>query len=178
MIEKAIEFAAIKHYNQFRKGSSIPYIVYPMEVMQVLTANGLDNKTIIAGILHDTIEDTNTTYEEIKETFGVDIADMVAAESEDKSKSWKQRKQTTIDRLPKESKEVQAICCADKMSNLRDIYNELNNDEIGEKVWDKFNAPKDEIEWYYKSIIENLTLVKEYEMYKDLKKYYKLVFKK
>ena len=175
MIEKAIEFATLKHANQYRKGSKIPYIVHPMQVMQILTANGFDDNTIIGGILHDTIEDTNTTYEELVEVFGEDVAKLVASESEDKSKSWKERKQKTIDMLPNESIEIQAICCADKLSNLRDIYHDYNN--MGELVWNKFNAPKEDIKWYYKSIIINLTLVKEYKMHKELSKYFELVFK-
>lgn len=175
MIEKAIEFATIKHMGQFRKGSNIPYIVHPVDVMQILTANSLDDETIMAGILHDTIEDTNTTYEELKDMFGENVANMVAAESEDKSKSWKERKQRTIDELPNKSKEVQCICCADKLSNIRTIYNDLG--VIGDLVWKKFNAPKEQIKWYYGSVIENLTLIKDYKMYKDLKNYFNLVFK-
>ena len=60
--------------------------------MQILTANGFDDNTIIGGILHDTIEDTDTTYEELVEVFGEAIANMVSSESEDKSKTWKERK--------------------------------------------------------------------------------------
>ena len=99
LIHKAIEFAAIRHKDQKRKGTELPYIVHPMEVMQILTENGCDEIVIVAGILHDTIEDTETTYDDILENFGKEIADIVASESEDKSKSWKERKQTTIDRL-------------------------------------------------------------------------------
>lgn len=89
MIHEAIEFAAIKHRNQTRKSTDIPYIVHPMEVMQILTANGCDEKTIVAGILHDTLEDTATTHEELSEHFGEDVADIVGGVTEDKSKSWK-----------------------------------------------------------------------------------------
>lgn len=86
-IHEAIEFAAVKHRGQVRKGTDIPYIVHPMEVMYILTQNDCDETTVIAGLLHDTIEDAGATPEEIEAAFGKDVAQIVAAESEDKSKS-------------------------------------------------------------------------------------------
>ena len=86
-IHKAIEFATLKHQGQTRKGTDIPYIVHPIEVMQILTASGCEEDIIIAGILHDTLEDTNTEREEIVEAFGARVAELVAHESEDKSVS-------------------------------------------------------------------------------------------
>ena len=63
-IHNAIIFASIKHQNQKRKGTNLPYIVHPMEVMQILTENGCSENVIVAGILHDTLEDTDTTPQE------------------------------------------------------------------------------------------------------------------
>lgn len=98
-IHNAIIFASIKHQNQKRKGTNLPYIVHPMEVMQILTENGCNENVIVAGILHDTLEDTDTTPQEIEKEFGKDILAIVQTESEDKSKTWKERKQHTIDCL-------------------------------------------------------------------------------
>lgn len=86
-IHEAIIFATLKHQNQKRKGTEIPYIVHPMEVMQLLSAEGLPEEIIIAGILHDTLEDTDTKPEEIEQKFGKAILDIVLTESEDKSKT-------------------------------------------------------------------------------------------
>lgn len=173
LIHKAIEFAAIRHKDQKRKGTELPYIVHPMEVMQILTENGCDKNVIAAGILHDTIEDTETTYDDILENFGKEIADIVASESEDKSKSWKERKQTTIDSLPNESFETQLVCCADKLSNLRSML--WDYQKTGEKLWERFRANKENIQWYYNGIIESLSALEDYDMYRELKNtFYKL----
>ncbi len=151
LLHKAIEFAAIKHKNQTRKQSEAPYIVHPAEVMLFLTESGCEYDCIAAGVLHDTLEDTETTYEELVEQFGVKIADMVASESEDKSKSWYERKQRTVDKLKTASVEAKMICLADKLSNLQSMVYDYAR--VGEKMWTRFGADKDSIAWYYRSVI-------------------------
>ena len=74
-IHDAIIFAAVKHKDQKRKGTDIPYIVHPMEVMQILTENEVSEDVIIAGILHDTLEDTDTKPQEIETKFGKAVLD-------------------------------------------------------------------------------------------------------
>ena len=167
LIHEAIEFTAVKHRNQVRKGTDTPYIVHPMEVMYILAENGCDDTVIAAGLLHDTVEDAGATLQEIEETFGKEVAEIVAAESEDKSRSWQERKQTTIDRLPSERFEAQLVCCADKLSNIRSMLYDYQN--IGEKLWERFNAPKEKIAWYYKGIVEALSALEDYDMYQELK---------
>ena len=73
MIHKAIEFAVIAHQGQTRKGTDIPYIVHPFEVAQLLTAAGADESVIVAGLLHDTLEDTTITTEDIFHAFGGEV---------------------------------------------------------------------------------------------------------
>ena len=174
LIHKAIEFAAIRHKDQKRKGTELPYIVHPMEVMQILTENGCDKNVIVAGILHDTIEDTETTYDDVLEYFGKEIADIVASESEDKSKSWKERKQTTIARLPNESFETQLVCCADKLSNLRSMLSDYQ--KVGEKLWERFRSDRENIKWYYNGIIESRSVLDDYDMYQELKNTFQKLF--
>jgi metal dependent phosphohydrolase len=152
-IQKAIIFATKKHEGQKRKGTDIPYIVHPMEVMQILTAMDCSQDVIIAGILHDTLEDTDTTPEEIKEAFGNAVLAIVQTESEDKSKTWKERKQRTVDELQEASTESRQVCFADKLSNIRSMYRDKLS--IGEKIWELFNAGKN-IAWYYQSIADAL----------------------
>ena len=153
-IQKAIVFATLKHKNQKRKGTDIPYIVHPMEVMQILTDLRCAENIIIAGILHDTLEDTATTPKEICDIFGQDILKIVQSESEDKSKSWKERKQNTINHLKDASPESKIVCFADKFSNIRSMLRDKEN--IGQQLWQRFNAGKDDIKWYYRSIAEAL----------------------
>ena len=173
-IHEAINFAVIKHQNQKRKGTELPYFVHPMEVMQILTENGCDEEVIIAGILHDTLEDTNTKPEEIEAKFGKSILDIVLTESEDKSKTWRERKQHTIDCLKNDSMETKLVCCADKLSNIKSMYADLQNQ--GEKLWERFNASKDDIKWYYESIVNAISDLANYKMYQEIQETVKAVF--
>lgn len=173
-IHNAIIFASIKHQNQKRKGTNLPYIVHPMEVMQILTENGCSENVIVAGILHDTLEDTDTTPQEIEKEFGKDILAIVQTESEDKSKTWKERKQHTIDCLKTDSLETKLVCCADKLSNIRSMYADFQN--CGAELWKRFNASKEDIGWYYHSITDNLSGLEGYKMYDELQKYVAILF--
>lgn len=83
LLEKAIHFATAKHAGQLRKGTTTPYIVHPLETMNILRSMNADTNLLIAGLLHDTVEDTDTTVEEIAEVFGTDVADLVGGHSED-----------------------------------------------------------------------------------------------
>lgn len=173
-IHEAIEFAAVAHRGQVRKGSDTPYIVHPAEVMQILTENGCEEKVIVAGLMHDTVEDAGVRLSEIEERFGSEVAAIVAAETEDKSKSWKERKQATVDRIGDESFEAQLVCCADKLSNIRSML--FDRKKVGEKLWERFNAPQDQIAWYYRSVVCSLAALADYEMYRELEKNVKEMF--
>ena len=174
LIQKAIIFATLKHKDQKRKGTDIPYIVHPMEVMQILTEMNCSENVIIAGILHDTLEDTDTTPEEIRKEFNQDVRYYVEAESEDKSKTWKERKGETIRRVETMNYEdlytKGLIAFADKLSNLRAMYRDKM--QVGEKLWDRFNADKDSIKWYYSSIYNiferNFSNKKQVSEFRDL----------
>ena len=118
MINDAMEFAAKAHEGQFRKGTRRPYIVHPIEVADIVSTMTKDEEVICAAVLHDTIEDCRgITWDVLKLRFGSRVADMVAQESEDKSKSWEERKGATISRLQEAPVEVQMIGLADKLSN-------------------------------------------------------------
>lgn len=153
-ILKAINFATLKHINQKRKCSDLPYIVHPMEVMYILLSQNCESDVVIAGILHDTLEDTATTQEELTQNFGEHITRLVLSNSEDKSKTWKERKQATIDEIKNLNQKEMQLLLADKLSNLNTMYNDLHI--IGDTLWDRFNANKEQVLWYYKSIIDEL----------------------
>ncbi len=178
ILHKAIEFAARKHKDQKRKGSDTPYIVHPVEVMLFLSECGCSTDTLAAGVLHDTLEDTETTLEELISEFGEHIAALVASESEDKGKSWQERKQHTVDKLATASEDTKMICLADKLSNLQSMV--YDYPIVGESLWSRFSADKERIEWYYRSIINGTVgmktvlrdrLIKNYiAMFGDTKK--------
>ena len=156
MIDKAIEFAAKAHEGQFRKGTKRPYIVHPIEVGDIVASMTRDEEVISAAILHDTIEDCKGVTEEILAVrFNERVAGMVAQESEDKSKTWMERKQATIDHLKTAPLEVQMIGLADKLSNMRDI--DRDYPIHGEKLWERFRMKdKATIGWYYKGVRDAL----------------------
>ena len=81
MINRATEFATRAHEGQVRKGTKRPYIVHPVEVADIVSTMTQDEEIISAAVLHDTIEDTDVTYEDIKAEFGEKIAEIVAGES-------------------------------------------------------------------------------------------------
>lgn len=156
MFEEAVQFAMKAHKGQIRKGTKKPYIVHPLEVADIVAAMTSDEEILSAAVLHDTIEDCAGVTEEIlRAHFGERVASLVAGESEDKSKSWEERKGTTIRRLKKESRELQMIALADKLSNMRDI--DRDYPVMGESLWMQFRMhSKHAIGWYYKGVMESL----------------------
>ena len=160
-LNRAIAFAAEKHSAKTRKGTKIPYIVHPMEAAAIAAALTDDLEVIAAAVLHDVVEDSDTTKEDLERLFGSRVAELVASDSEDKmehipaSASWRMRKQATIDQLESTDYDEQIIVLADKLSNMRTLYKDYSL--IGDEVWQRFNQKeKSEHGWYYRSIGEKL----------------------
>ena len=143
LLQKAMEFAAGKHEGQLRKGTTIPYFTHVLEAMEIVSRMTEDEEVRAAAVLHDTLEDTFTTKEELVYFFGQRVADLVAAESEDKRKdrpeaeTWLIRKQETIKHLRRAGTEIRMIALGDKLSNIRAMTRDY--ERIGEKLWEKFN---------------------------------------
>ncbi|MED3562733.1 HD domain-containing protein, partial [Bacillus xiapuensis] len=98
VVENALQMAGKAHEGQYRKLTDIPYIIHPVAVGMLLMKEGFAEDIVAAGILHDTVEDTDLTLEDIKQEFGEKIAEIVAGCSEpDKSLSWEKRKEHTIE---------------------------------------------------------------------------------
>lgn len=150
MLSKAITYATEKHKDQKRKGKSIPYIVHPLEVMNILyrMVAGTDEDLLVAGLLHDVVEDARVPISEIEAEFGSDVASLVAAHSEDKSKSWEERKEQDCQAVANAEKRVQMLVLADKLSNIRDMAQDYT--DLKEKLWERFNRGKDKQAWYYR----------------------------
>ncbi|MBR3251276.1 MAG: bifunctional (p)ppGpp synthetase/guanosine-3',5'-bis(diphosphate) 3'-pyrophosphohydrolase [Erysipelotrichaceae bacterium] len=173
MINEAIKFASLAHMGMRRKGNDQPYIFHPLEVMSLVSLMTLDEEILCAAILHDTVEDTDVSIEDIKENFGERVASLVGYESEDKrgnvnkSATWKKRKEETIERISSLDDEgAKMVCLADKVSNLRSIH--LGLLDKGEEFWQSFNQkdPKEHC-WYYTKLKEALVSLKDYAVYKE-----------
>ena len=155
MIDFAIQVAAKVHHGQFRKGTDLPYISHPCAVALLLSEAGCAEEVIIAGILHDTVEDTSLTLEYIFDNFGRKVAEIVEGCSEpDRSLPWEQRKKHTAELLKTASLEVRIVACADKLHNLRTII--ADSGDIGDDVWGRFSRGNQAQEWYYRELVASL----------------------
>lgn len=178
LLNQAILFAVQHHAGAVRKTSTLPYIIHPLETMQILFSMKADMPLLIAGVLHDTAEDTDATIEEIIDLFGSEIGALVDAHSEDKTLSWDERKQHTIDKLADAPLPVKMLVLADKVSNMRNIVSD--HKEVGDKLWDNFNAPKEKQAWYYNSILNALRDLQNYpeteSVYREMSGLYNDIF--
>lgn len=159
-INEACKYAAEKHLNQKRKGKNVPYIVHPLEVMVILYRMGADVELIAAGVLHDTVEDTDATIEDIKTMFGDDVAELVAAHTEDKSLVWEERKELSCKELINAPKRLQMLVLADKLSNIREMAQDIAKD--GDELWKRFKRGKDAQKWYYELGVDCLKGMSKY----------------
>jgi len=124
LLKRALDAAAVWHADQVRKypGARVPYTSHVAGVVAILARHGLPEDVQAAGALHDVVEDTPATYEELRARFGERVAELVRFVSEeDRSLPWEARKQAYLDRFPGKPWEAQAITLADKIDNLRSI---------------------------------------------------------
>lgn len=168
IVEKALQLASKSHEGQYRKNTDIPYITHPVAVGMLLVKNGYSEEIVASGILHDTVEDTELTLEDIKREFGTKIAEIVEGSSEpDKSLPWKDRKEHTIEYLKGASEEIRIVVCADKLHNIRSIIRDY--EIVGEEVWARFNAGKEQQKWYYTNIVESLGSQSTFDLLTELR---------
>lgn len=169
IIEKALQLAAQAHEGQYRKRSNIPYITHPVAVGMILLKAGYEEDIVAAGILHDTVEDTELTLSRLQKEFGPRIASIVEGCSEpDKSLPWEKRKEHSIEFFKKAPEEIRAVASADKLHNVRSIL--LDYEREGDRVWGKFIRGKDQQEWYYRSIIDSLGYLSYFTILEELQR--------
>jgi len=155
-LNNAEKFARKAHLGQTRKGTGIPFIVHPHKVANTVAIMDGSIAQIQAALLHDTVEDAGVSLDEIEETFTIEVRDIVAALSEDKSlPTWKDRKLDYYEKISADGNELaMLVSLADKMDNLTDTYYEWS--VKGEKVFEKFNSPKEEQSWFYRLLIDEV----------------------
>lgn len=172
LITEAVIFAAQKHDTQKRKGTDIPYILHPLETGLIASQITSDENVICAAILHDVVEDSKVTPGDIAKMFGERVSALVMTQSEDKSKSWHDRKRNTIDYLERtQDSDAKIITLADKLSNIRSLSSDYK--KLGDALWERFNEKdKDKQGWYYKSIAAAL---KEFQGNPFYEEYVRLV---
>ena len=181
LLDRAIVFAVQAHAGTERRGKGFPYIVHPMEAVEIVATMTNDQELLAAAALHDTIEDTDTTIEQIKSEFGDRVAALVASESEDrkdgisKEESWHARKQAVIERLANAPLDSKIVALGDKLSNMRAIARDYATQ--GDDLWNLFNTkdPK-EHEWHYRGLAKSLSELRDTFAYKEFKQLINQVF--
>ena len=164
LLEESIIYATVMYQGKVRKFKSVPFILHPMEVAQILATITDDQEVLAAGILHDILEETDGTLAEIEKRFGKRVAMIVASESEndypgeDRQATWKRRKEESL-KILKNSDDigVQMLWLADKLANIRSLARMYS--EHGEVLWKMLNQ-NDPMEhcWYYRSVAETVEL--------------------
>ena len=181
LLDRAIVFAVRAHAGTERRGKGFPYIVHPMEAMEIVATMTPDQELLAAAALHDTVEDTDVTVEQIRTEFGERIASLVASESDtlpegvSEEDSWHARKQAAIDRLSHASHDAKIVALGDKLSNMRAIARDYA--QQGDNLWNLFHAkdPKDH-EWHYRELADALSELHDTFAYKEFENLINQVF--
>lgn len=175
MIHEAAVFAARAHEGAVRKGGTIPYITHPLDTALIVSSLTEDEELIAAALLHDTIEDTHITFQELEERFGSRVAHLVAGETEDKSKSWMERKQATIDHLMSAGRDEKILALGDKLSNLRNTARDYLL--AGDQVFERFHMKEKKWQgWYYTSLITAFQELSEFPEFREYRRLCHMVF--
>ena len=181
LLDRAIVFAVRAHAGTERRGKGFPYIVHPLEAMEIVATMTPDQELLAAAALHDTVEDTDVTIAQIQTEFGDRVAELVAMESDephqsrDSIENWRARKQTAIDRLARASRDAKIVALGDKLSNMRAIARDYA--EQGDNLWNLFHAKdRKDHEWHYRGLAASLRELQETFAYKEFEQLIKQVF--
>ena len=168
-VEIAIAYALRAHEGQTRKGEDTPYIVHPLSVGYLLARHGFEDDVVIGGILHDTIEDTDASLDDIAELFGDTVAELVTSVSHNDTLSWMEKKQNYIELVRQGSEGAKAISTADKIANAESLLQSYA--VVGPELWSRFNTGREKKLWFEHAMLTmlretwNHPLIDEYESY-------------
>lgn len=169
LTEKAIRTAAYQHRHQFRTGDgATPYVTHLFAVALIVAGYTEDEEVIAAALLHDTLEDTRYTAEQLTADFGSRVCQLVVGVTEDKTiRNWAARKQAYLQNLRAAPMESQLIATADKIHNVQSLQNDYA--KIGARLWRKFTIHNHDPLWFYRQVADQLQqtfnhpIVAEYE---------------
>ncbi len=177
-IERAIVRATVLHQSQKRKINGVPYIIHPYSVAFLLAHYVDDEDIIIAGLLHDTLEDIpDYTEDMLREEFGERVStivkevteDFTQAEKEDHSirgNNWRERKERYLANLKNDSQEALLVATADKIHNMRNALDE--HALYGDAVWEKFKRNADNLIWFYTEAAEVISTRLEHPLVDEM----------
>ena len=181
LLDRAIIFAVRAHAGTERRGKGFPYIVHPMEAVEIVATMTDDPELLAAAVLHDTVEDTDVTIEQIAAEFGERVASLVASESDephekgDSLDNWRARKQAAIDRIAAASHDAKIVALGDKLSNMRAIARDYAVQ--GDALWTIFHSKdRKDHEWHYRGLADSLRELESTFAYQEFEHLIKHVF--
>ena len=163
---QTLGYAVNKHEGQKRKGTEIPYITHAVIVSETIAYYYPDKPYLWqAALLHDIVEDTEVSAAELAESFGEEVARLVIAVSKDENKThlpadnvarWKAEREQMLANIDGDSRDAVRLKAADALANMRAILRDLQNPEVGDRVWERFKVGKKESLWYYQEILNRV----------------------
>lgn len=154
LIERAFLIALKAHEGQMRKEAPVPYIVHPVRVAILLTRYGFSDKVVAAGLVHDVVEDTPVSLDEVRAELGEAVAALVAPVTHDDSLPWEDQKNAYIESVRAASDEVKAISAADKIANAESLIAAAK--EQGAGIWRHFNRGREKKLWFEHAMLDML----------------------
>ncbi len=181
LLDRAIVFAVRAHAGTERRGKGFPYIVHPLEAVEVVATMTPDQELLAAAALHDVVEDTDVTLEQIRDEFGDRIAALVTAETDEPHPeghdvgNWRKRKQAAIDRLASAPLDAKMVALGDKLSNMRAIARDYAVQ--GDELWNRFRSKdRKDHEWHYRGLADSLRELHDTFAYKEFVQLIEQVF--
>jgi GTP pyrophosphokinase len=169
--ESALSYACACHFGQRRKGSGAPYITHPLAVAAIVGQYGGDEDQAIAALLHDVVEDCEVSPAEIAARYGERVAAIVEActdTTERPKPAWRPRKEAHVEKVRGLPSDFKLVVGADKLHNATSIVRDRARTSVGEAVWQRFSASREEVLWYYRAMHTALTDGWEHELCDEL----------
>ncbi len=155
-LDRALVVSATVHVRQVRKGANIPYIVHPVSVMLIASQVTDDEDTLCACLLHDVLEDGDPNFygeAQMRRDFGPKVTATVKAVSKNEAiPGWRARNDDYLQTLrDSDNPAAYIVCAADKIHNLKSVLYDF--DQLGDDLWSRFNAGKDQQKWWYRAAL-------------------------
>jgi (p)ppGpp synthase/HD superfamily hydrolase len=151
LVEKASLIAFVAHAGQVRKDGGSPYVIHPYMATLILSSYGFEERVLAAALVHDVLEDTQVTAEQLEGLLGADVVAIVRVLTEDKALPWETRKEQYVEAIRHASPEVKAVSLADKIHNLESLF--AAHAVQGAEIWKVFNRGREQKLWFEKSLL-------------------------
>ena len=172
LLDRAIQFAVKAHGGTERRGKGFPYVVHPLEAVAIAATISPDQEILAAAALHDVLEDTWVTAEELEKEFGHRVTQLVMEETDkffagiSEAQSWTERKKIAMERLKNASRDAKIVAMGDKLSNARAIWRDYK--EKGDELWKIFHVHDKALhKWHYEGLADALSELSDSFAYKE-----------